>query len=91
MHENSCRRDDIIMAFEDLSRRLAERRQSLWSAYGEATQSMSRNEYEEHESECWSVLRAGLSGIDAEERVLRRDFESRLTSFDGPEAVADSA
>lgn len=91
MFDTSCRREDIIVAFEELCRRLADRRQSLWGAYNEATQAMSRSEYEAHESECWSVLRAGLSGIDAEERVLLRDYESRLRAFDGPEAVASSA
>lgn len=78
MYEASCRREDIVEAYEELLARLAERRASLWSAYMQATREMSHHDYESHEPECWHVLRAGLSGLDAEQRVLERDYERLL-------------
>ena len=88
MRDASCRREDIIAAFEDLSRRLEGRRSSLWSSYGEATRDLPARDYAEYESECWQVLEAGLAGLDAEIRMLQRDFQERLTMLDGEGAVA---
>ena len=88
MRDASCRREDIIAAFEDLCRRLEDRRTSLWSAYGEATRELPSREYADVEAECWHVLEAGLAGVDAERRMLQRDFEQRLAMLDETEAVA---
>jgi hypothetical protein len=88
MKDASCRREDIIAAYQDLVKRLHERRRTLWNAYLEATQAMGRREYLTNENECWSVLTAGISGIDAESQVLQREYELRLASVDGSEAVA---
>lgn len=88
MQDASCRREDLVSAFDDLVERLQKRRVSLWAAYLEATSLMSPREYREHEPECWSVLRAGISGIEAEHRVLEREFERRLSALDETEAVA---
>lgn len=88
MRDASCRREDIIAAFEDLCRRLDERTSTLWSSYGAATRELSAKEYAELEHECWHVLEAGLAGIDAERRVLQRDVQERLAQLDGEEAVA---
>lgn len=87
MHDASCRREDLVAAYEDLVTRLNERRRSLWDAYLDASRDMSLREYDLHEPECWSVLHAGLAGIDAEQRVLHRDFESRLTTLGGSEVA----
>lgn len=78
-----CTREDLISAFDDVTRRLQERRAALWDAYLGAGRDMSPREYEECEVECWNVLHAGLAGLDAEQRMLQRDFEERLTSLDG--------
>ena len=88
MRDASCRTEDIIAAFEDLCRRLEDRRTGLWSAYSEATRSMSANEYENYEHECWHVLEASLAGIDAEHRMLNRDYERRMALLDEEGAVA---
>lgn len=88
MRDASCSHDDIVAAFQDLTKRLSERRRSLWDAYHEATSLMTRREYDVTEPECWSVLHAGLAGIDAEERVLEREYRRRLASLDEHEEVA---
>lgn len=88
MRDAACTRDDINAAFEDLNERLEARRSGLWAAYAEATDAMTRRDYDDCEPECWIVLGAGLSGIDAEQRMLRRDLEQRLAMFDEHEAVA---
>ena len=88
MRDASCCREDIIAAFEDLCHRLASRRASLWSAYRDATTEMPTSEYADAETECWSVLTAGLAGIEAEQRMLQRDFEQRLSLLDEEGAVA---
>ncbi|MCW2955468.1 MAG: hypothetical protein JWO69_337 [Thermoleophilia bacterium] len=88
MRDASCRSEDIIAAFEDLCRRLEDRRNGLWSAYGEATGSMSPGEYASYEQECWNVLEAGLAGIDAERRMLERDYERRMALLEEEGAVA---
>ncbi len=88
MRDASCRREDIIAAFEDLCRRLEDRRSSLWTAYGDATRELPHREYVNVESECWHVLEAGLAGVDAERRMLQRDYEQRLAMLDETEAVA---
>lgn len=82
MYDASCRREDLVGAFQDLVTRLDERRAQLWKAYREATGTMTRRQYEACEEECWSVLRAALSGIDAEHRLLQRDFEGRMAALD---------
>lgn len=79
---------DIIAAFEDLCRQLEDRRGSLWSAYRDAVKYTPRSEYEDIERECWHVLDAGLSGIEAERRMLQRDFERRVAMLSETEAVA---
>ena len=73
MRDTSCRPEDLLSASDELKQSLDTRRSALWRAYHEATQSMSRSEYETEEHECWSVLHAGLAGIDAEQRVLERE------------------
>ena len=88
MRDASCRTEDIIAAFEDLCRRLEDRRSGLWGAYSEATREMSPSEYENYEHECWHVLEAGLAGIDAEHRMLNRDYERRMALLDEEGAVA---
>lgn len=88
MRDASCRREDIIAAFEDLCRRLEDRRSSLWTAYGDATRDLAPREYEDVERECWHVLEAGLSGVEAERRMLQRDFEQRMAMLDEQGAVA---
>lgn len=88
MRDASCRREDIIAAFEDLCRRLEERRGALWSAYGEATKDLPASMYADVEGECWYVLEAGLAGVDAERRMLQRDFEQRIAMLDEEGAVA---
>lgn len=88
MRDTSCRREDIIAAFEDLCRRLEDRRSSLWSAYGDATRDLSPREYADVERECWHVLEAGLAGVEAERRMLQRDFEQRIAMIDEQGAVA---
>jgi hypothetical protein len=40
------------------------------------------------ERECWHVLEAGLAGVDAERRMLQRDFEQRMAMLDEAGAVA---
>lgn len=82
MHDTSCRREDIVTAYQELVNRLNRRRQKLWNAYLESTRSMSSREYASCEAECWSVLAAGISGIDAEQRVLKREYELRLSAVD---------
>lgn len=82
MHDTSCRREDIINAFEDLSRKLEDRRTNLWSSYGDATRDLSKREYAETELECWHVLEAGLAGVEAEQKMLMREYESRLAILD---------
>ena len=84
MQHTPCRREDIVAAYDDLISRLNERRAALWSAYLEACRGMSLREYSLHEAECWSVLHAGLAGIEAEHRVLQRDYEARLADLDQP-------
>jgi hypothetical protein len=79
MPDSSCTRTDLLRAFKEIERKLAERRTAMWSAYLEASGSMTASEYESLEPECWSVLSAGLSGIDAEERIVRRDLDRRLS------------
>ncbi len=88
MRDASCRREDIIAAFEDLCRRLEDRRSSLWTAYGDATRELGSSDYADVESECWHVLEAGLAGVDAERRMLQRDFERRISMLDEEGAVA---
>jgi hypothetical protein len=88
MRDASCRREDIIAAFEDLCRRLEDRRSSLWSSYGDATRDVPVREYADLEHECWHVLEAGLAGVEAERRMLQRDFEQRLAMLDEEGAVA---
>jgi hypothetical protein len=88
MRDTSCRREDIIAAFEDLCRRLEDRRSSLWTSYGDATRELSARQYAEVEGECWHVLEAGLAGVDAERRMLQRDYEQRMAMLDGEGAVA---
>jgi len=88
MQDASCRREDIVAAFEDLVHRLHRRQVALWSSYLEATESMSPKEYKTYEAECWSVLRAGIAGIEAEAAVLQQEFERRLTTFDEAGAAA---
>jgi hypothetical protein len=88
MRDASCRKEDIIAAFEDLCRRLEERRSSLWTSYGDATKDLSTREYADVERECWHVLEAGLAGVEAERRMLQRDFEQRLAMLDEAGAVA---
>lgn len=88
MRDASCRKEDIIAAFEDLCRKLEDRRGTLWSAYRDALDGLYRGEYETIERECWHVLDAGLSGIEAERRMLERDLERRVAMLDGTEAVA---
>lgn len=88
MRDASCRREDIIAAFEDLCRRLEDRRTSLWTAYRDATRDLSKHEYADVEHECWHVLEAGLAGVAAEQRMLQRDFEHRMAMLDDQEAVA---
>ena len=88
MRDASCRREDIIAAFEDLCRRLEDRRSSLWTAYGDATKELTTREYADVERECWHVLEAGLAGVDAERRMLQRDFEQRMAMLDEAGAVA---
>ncbi|MCW2924456.1 MAG: hypothetical protein JWM98_1860 [Thermoleophilia bacterium] len=88
MRDASCRREDIIAAFEDLCRRLEDRRSSLWSSYGVATRDLARREYTDVEGECWHVLEAGLAGVEAERRMLQRDYEQRMAMLDEEGAVA---
>jgi hypothetical protein len=88
MRDASCRREDIIAAFEDLCRRLEDRRSSLWSSYGDATRELSTRDYHDVERECWHVLEAGLAGVEAERRMLQRDFEQRIAMLDETGAVA---
>ena len=88
MRDASCRREDIIAAFEDLCRRLEDRRSQLWSAYGEATRELPASMYADVENECWHVLEAGLAGVDAERRMLQRDYEQRMSMLDEEGAVA---
>lgn len=88
MRDASCRTEDIIAAFEDLCRRLEDRRNSLWTSYGAATSDLSAREYADVERECWHVLEAGLAGIEAERRMLQRDFEQRMAMLDQTGAVA---
>ncbi|MCW2949476.1 MAG: hypothetical protein JWN41_489 [Thermoleophilia bacterium] len=88
MRDTSCRREDVISAFEDLCRRLEDRRTALWSAYGDATSGLSKTEYASIEHECWHVLEAGLAGLDAEHRMLRSSLDQRLALIEGMGAVA---
>ncbi|MEO6866926.1 MAG: hypothetical protein ABI200_02790 [Gaiellales bacterium] len=88
MRDASCRTEDIIAAFEDLCRRLEDRRSSLWTSYGDATRDLSTREYADVEHECWHVLEASLAGLAAERRMLQRDFEQRIAMLDEQEAVA---
>jgi hypothetical protein len=88
MRDASCRREDIIAAFEDLCRRLEDRRSTLWSCYGEATKELPVSVYADVEGECWHVLEAGLAGVDAERRMLQRDYEQRMAMLDEAGAVA---
>lgn len=88
MQDASCRREDIVSAYEDLVQRLHRRQVALWSAYLDATSSMSPKQYQEYEAECWSVLRAGTAGIEAEAMILQQEFERRLTAFDETGAAA---
>lgn len=88
MRDSSCRREDIIAAFEELARRLEDRTSSLWSSYGDATRDARAQDYLDHERECWHVLEAGLAGVQAERRMLERDCERRLAMLDDQEAVA---
>ena len=87
MFEASCRREDIVEAYEELLQRLKERRAALWGAYSQATKEMSRSEYETSEHECWQVLHASLSGLEAEERVLKRDYERLLDGINEGEVA----
>ena len=88
MRDASCRTEDIIAAFEDLCRRLEDRRSSLWTNYGHATRDLSPREYGEIERECWHVLEAGLAGVEAERRMLQRDDGQRMAMLDEAGAVA---
>ncbi|MCW2926395.1 MAG: hypothetical protein JWM86_363 [Thermoleophilia bacterium] len=88
MRDASCRTEDIIAAFEDLCRRLEDRRSSLWTAYRDATSDLVSRDYADVEGECWHVLEAGLAGVDAERRMLERDFEQRIAMLDDQGAVA---
>jgi len=88
MRDASCRKEDVINAFEDLCRRLEDRRTALWSAYGEATSELTTSEYADFERECWHVLEAGLAGLDAEHRMLRSSLDQRLALIEGVGAVA---
>ena len=88
MRDASCRKEDIIAAFEDLCRRLEDRRSTLWSSYGDATRELARGEYADVEHECWHVLEAGLAGVEAERRMLQRDYEQRMAMLDEQGAVA---
>lgn len=88
MRDASCRREDIIAAFEDLCRRLEDRRNALWTSYGEATKDLPVSAYADVEGECWYVLEAGLAGITAERRMLQRDYEQRMAMLDEAGAVA---
>ena len=88
MRDASCRREDIIAAFEDLCRRLEDRRSTLWSSYGVATKDLPTSVYADVEGECWHVLEAGLAGVDAERRMLQRDYEQRIAMLDEEGAVA---
>ncbi len=81
MYAAPCPRDDLDAAFMELMDRLTERRNELWQAYHDATSDASPGRYDSVESECWSVLQAALSGIDAEERAVRREYERRLNAF----------
>lgn len=83
MQDASCGPEELLAAFSELIDRLDQRRNSLWSAYHSATSSMSKKEYDTEEPECWGILHAGLAGVDAEQRVLRREVESRLTAMGG--------
>ena len=78
----SCTSEDLKSAYDDIMQRLAERRARLWDAYRSATDAMSPGEYDDHEHECWSVLQAGIAGIDAEERAVRREYERRRPRYD---------
>ena len=88
MRDASCRKEDIIAAFEDLCHRLEARRSTLWHAYRDATAELGAREYELLEHECWDVLSAGLAGVDAERRMLERELENRLDILGDTEAVA---
>lgn len=88
MRDASCRREDIIAAFDELNRRLEDRTSSLWSSYGEATRELRSHDYLTLERECWNVLEAGLAGIAAERRMLELDCRERLAMLDETEAVA---
>jgi hypothetical protein len=88
MRDTSCRKEDVISAFEDLCRRLEDRRTALWSAYGEATREVASTDYAALEHECWHVLEAGLAGLEAEHRMLRSSLDQRLSLIDGMGAVA---
>lgn len=88
MRDTSCRKEDIIAAFEDLCRRLENRRSLLWAAYGDATKDLTQRSYDDIEGECWHVLRAALAGVDAERKMLQRDFEKRLAMLGEEGAVA---
>lgn len=88
MRDTSCRREDVISAFEDLCRRLEDRRTALWSSYSDATRELTTSEYMEFERECWHVLEAGLAGLDAEHRMLRTSLDQRLALIEGMGAVA---
>lgn len=90
MQDASCRREDVIAAFEDLCHRLERRRNQLWQAYGSATSDMTAQEYVTHEPECWSVLAAGLAGVEAEHRMLQRDVEHRLAMLADEEGAVAS-
>ncbi len=78
MPESPCTKNDLLTAFRDVERKLAERRSAMWGAYLTASGSMTAAEYEQFEPECWSVLSAGLSGLDAEERIMKRDLDRRM-------------
>ncbi len=78
----ACSREDVIAAYQELKAKFAQRRQALWGAYVQATGDLDRREYEDCETECWSILTAGLSGLDAEERVADREYQRRLSYFD---------
>ena len=81
MQDTPCARDDLDGAFHDLLVRLNERRSELWQAYSDATADVPSAEYDTVEQECWSVLQAGIAGIDAEQRALVREYERRLNAF----------
>lgn len=88
MQQASCSRDELVAAFGEASRRLAERRTALWGAYLDATGAMSARQYDEDEPESWSILCAAIAGIDAEERTLDREYRRRLATIDGPGVAA---